>query len=186
AGIVVIGAATFAIATRDSGPDNIRIGGSTPTTAAPHAGRDSLQFREVLTTTPYPTGTNPGTQNACEPGGHVPPASTATEPAQIALPDRKRTACYVLGKVLLTGHDIVTAQAVVNPTTAAWEVNLHFANDNFVTKVAAPYEGRQIAIVVDGVVESAPTINPGITGQDVTISGSFDEATARAIARRLS
>ncbi|HEV7523634.1 MAG TPA: hypothetical protein VGP92_01630, partial [Acidimicrobiia bacterium] len=47
AGIVVIGAATFAIATRDSGPDNIRIGGSTPTTAAPHAGRDSLQFREV-------------------------------------------------------------------------------------------------------------------------------------------
>ena len=80
---------------------------------------------------------------------------------------------------LLPGTNVAGAQAEVNPATNAWEVNVHFADDAFVTKVATPYVGKRIAIVLDGVVLSAPTIEPGITGRDITISADFDEATAR-------
>ena len=48
---------------------------------------------------------------------------------------------------------ISAASAVVNTTTAAWEVNLHFANNDFVTKVATPEVGKQIAIVQRGLIE---------------------------------
>ena len=36
-----------------------------------------------------------------------------------------------------------------------------------------PYVGKQVAIELDGVVQSAPEINPGITGRDVQITGDF-------------
>ena len=45
-----------------------------------------------------------------------------------------------------------------------------------------PYVGKQVAIELDGVVQSAPTINPGITGQDVTISGNFTRKQAHDLA----
>jgi len=96
------------------------------------------------------------------------------------------TLCYTLGPVLLTGHNIGSALARRNLTTSAWSVDDHFANNDFVEKVAAPYLNKQIAIVFDGFVLSAPTINPGITGRDVTISGLFSAAAARDLARRLS
>ena len=74
------------------------------------------------------------------------------------------------------------ADAVVDPTTAAWIVNVHFKNNDFVTKVAEPYVNKQVAIELDGVVQSAPTINPGITGQNVTISGNFTSKEAHQLA----
>ena len=67
-------------------------------------------------------------------------------------------------------------------TPAAWEVNVHFKNNDFVQKVAKPYVNKQVAIELDGVVQSAPTINQGITGQDVTISGNFTSKEAHQLA----
>jgi hypothetical protein len=64
-------------------------------------------------------------------------------------------------------------------------VNVHFANDDFVKDVATREVGRQIAIVLDGVVQSAPVVNAGITGEDVTITGNYDESTARDVAARI-
>jgi preprotein translocase subunit SecD len=100
----------------------------------------------------------------------------------VVLPDLKHTACYLLGATILTGRNVGTASAVVDPTTAAWTVNVHFKNDDFVKKVAVPYVGKQVAIELDGIVQSAPTINQGITGQDVTISGSFTSKEAHQLA----
>ena len=55
-------------------------------------------------------------------------------------------------------------------------------NDDFLRKIARPLVGRLVAIELDGVVESAPEINPGITGRDVEISGSFTEREAKDLA----
>ena len=159
-----------------------------PTAANPE--REALQFREVEGTIPYagPTSatTIPGFLPAtCENGKLVTPAAHDASGLQIVLPDRARTSCYVMGPVLLTGRTVESAEALVNRTTATWEINVHFANNDFVTKVASREIGRQVAIVLDHVVESAPTIDQGITGQDITISGNFDEATA-ARSRRSS
>jgi preprotein translocase subunit SecD len=64
-------------------------------------------------------------------------------------------------------------------------VNVHFANNDFVTKVARSNVGKQIAVILNGVVQSAPTIESGITGDDVFISGNYNEATARDVAARI-
>jgi preprotein translocase subunit SecD len=51
-----------------------------------------------------------------------------------------------------------------------------------VKKVATPYVNKQVAIELDGIVQSAPTINSGITGRDVTISGQFTSKQAHQLA----
>jgi preprotein translocase subunit SecD len=160
-----------------------------PTTTTPVASssaRDSLEFRPVLEAVPYKGVPQQSATNACERAVRAMPDDQAKEAARKILADRTKTACYLLGPTILTGPNIAGAEAIVDPTSSEWTVNLRFANDDFVTKVARPDVGKQIAIVFDGVVQSAPTVNMGITGRDVTISGQFDEATARAIARRLS
>ncbi len=112
---------------------------------------------------------------------------TADHPASNSwLRDRDRTACYLVGPIVLDGAGVESADAEIDSTTSLWIINVHFRNDDFVTKVARPYVDKQIAIVVDGVVQSAPTVNQGITGRDVTISGNFTRAEAEDLARRLA
>ncbi len=101
---------------------------------------------------------------------------------QVILPDLTNSLCYVLGPTILTGRNVGTASAVVDPNTAAWIVNVHFKNNDFVTKVATPYVNQSVAIELDGVVQSAPHINAGITGQDVQITGTFTSKQAHQLA----
>jgi preprotein translocase subunit SecD len=93
--------------------------------------------------------------------------------------------CFSLGPVLIARSNLDAASAMHDDATAQWVVNVHFADDEFLDKVAEPMIGRRIAIVVDGDVQSVPEVNPGITGRDVQISGGFTEAEARALATRL-
>ncbi len=129
----------------------------------------------TTTTTPAATAAN----STCRDGKAATP-DVADQ--SVVLPDLNKTVCYLLGATILTGRNVGTASAVVNTQTAAWEVNVHFKNNDFVTKVATPYVNQQVAIELDGVVQSAPTINAGITGQDVTISGSFTSKQAHNLA----
>ncbi len=157
----------------------------------PNPEREALQFREVEGIVPYAGPTTPTTATGslpatCEGGKLITPETRIATTDLVVLPDRARTSCYVMGPVLLTGRNVAGARAIVNDQTAQWEINLHFANDDFVTKVAGPEVGRQVAIILDGVVESAPTVNPGITGTDITIAGAFSASEARDIAKKLS
>jgi hypothetical protein len=140
-----------------------------------------LSFREVLGTIPYGTAT----ASTCEGGRRVTVPAEQTPDAHILLADAKKTSCYELGPTLLTETGSVSADAVMNDTSSVWQVDVRFANDDFVKKVATPEVGKQIAIVLDGVVQSAPTVNQGITGRDVTITGNYDEAAARDVAARI-
>jgi hypothetical protein len=202
--VAIVGLVTVALATTAGGPRRgISVVGSDTTTSSPGStpGRgavpgDALSFREVQWSTPFGrassvTGeatTAPSSAQiaaSCSGGQLVTPPSQQKPAATIVLADRQKSACYLLGPILLTGRHIATAVPVQNVTTAAWEVNVHFSNDDFVQKVASPYTGRQIAIILGGIVESAPTIDAGITGQDIAISGSFDEASALSVARSI-
>jgi preprotein translocase subunit SecD len=113
---------------------------------------------------------------------------TATNP-QVVLPDKadkhgKHQLCYVLGPTLLTGKNIGSAKKFLDQTNG-WQVNVGFKNDDFVKKIAGPYVNKNVAIVLDGIVQSAPNINPGITGRNVTISGTFSEKEAGDLALAL-
>ncbi len=98
--------------------------------------------------------------------------------------DSDRENCYRLGPSLLPDPAIGSATA---DHEVAWVVNVEFGDDRFRTLIAEPYVGRQIAIVVDDVVFSTPTVNPGVTGRHVQITGPpFAEFEARGLAAALS
>jgi hypothetical protein len=149
--------------------------------------RARLEFREVQGELPY-TSAQPST--SCENGLLVTPPALRTARADVNLPDRadkhgKHSVCYELGPVLLDGSGITSAQPFDDPSTG-WVLNIHFGNDDFLMKVARPEVNKNVAIVVDDVVQSAPVINPGITGRDVTITGNFTEAEATQLAAELN
>jgi preprotein translocase subunit SecD len=87
--------------------------------------------------------------------------------------------CYFVGPTLLTGRRVSTARAQYNQ---GWAVEVTFKGTDFVTAVAQPNVGKQVAIVLDGVVQSAPVIHSGITGKKVEISGSFKQREAKDLA----
>jgi preprotein translocase subunit SecD len=152
-----------------------------------------LEFRPVIGVIPYgPLPSMPSALRAstCRSGKLVTPRSkdNASSP-QVMLPDKldrlgHHTVCYVLGSQLLTGEGIGMARQFHDPTNG-WLVQVAFKNDDFVTKVAKPYVNQQVAIVLDGIVESAPTIVPGITSPNVQITGHFTEAEASDLALAL-
>ena len=109
-------------------------------------------------------------------------APDTDEAKSVVLPDRKKTACYVLGPAIVTGKSVGSANGQYDSTTSQWVTNVHFKNNDFVTKIAGPYVDKQVAIELDGVVQSAPTINPGITGRDVQITGQFSQGEAKDLA----
>jgi preprotein translocase subunit SecD len=151
------------------------------TTAAP-----TLTTKPVTDTTAKgkttPTTVAPQQTNSCQDGKLVTPEAQNTADAkQVILPDAKRQICYVLGPTALTGRNIGSAQATLDPSQG-WLVQVHFKNDDFVKKVATPYVNQSVAITLDQEVESAPKINPGITGQDVQITGNFTEKEANQLA----
>ncbi len=147
-------------------------GAPAPTTTVKGA---TTTVKGATTTTSVPAA-DAGT---CRDGKLVTPDVADKE---VILPDLNRTACYALGPTILTGRNVGTATAVVDTSTAAWIVNVHFKNDDFVKKVATAYVNKQVAIELDGIVQSAPTINAGITGRDVTISGQFTSKQAHQLA----
>ena len=154
---------------------------ATTSTAAPTTTTKTTVKGATTTTVKGATTTTvPSADNGTCRDGKLVSADIADK--QVVLPDLKHTACYLLGPTILTGRNVGTASAIVNSTSAAWEVNVHFKNDDFVKKVAVPYVQKQVAIELDGIVQSAPTINQGITGQDVTISGSFTSKEAHQLA----
>lgn len=108
------------------------------------------------------------------------------------------TAKYALGPVEIEGDMIAGASSGLNVTaqgsfTNEWVVNLEF--DDAGTGIFADATTRlldlepprdQFAIVLDGLVISAPQVNSVIPNGQAIISGSFDQASAATLARQLN
>ena len=108
---------------------------------------------------------------------------------------------YFLAPSVIDGKDVTNATATPveanGVPTGQWEIDLTFdakGKGEFSTETAtlySQYSGNtgtgQFAIVLDGVVESAPAVNEGaITTGSATISGSFTEAQASQLATTLN
>lgn len=88
---------------------------------------------------------------------------------------------FVLSPAALTGEVIDEAAATFQ---GEWIVNVSFNEEGsllFDQMAAANYQ-KQVAIVLDGVVESAPTINATEFDGQAVISGTFDEEEAKNLA----
>lgn len=94
---------------------------------------------------------------------------------------------YLLGQVYVTGKDLVDAR-VTQDELGKPAVSLKFNKEGalaFENATAANFE-KQIAIVLDGGVISAPVVRAKISGGEAQISGSFtaDEAVRLAVMLR--
>jgi len=132
------------------------------------------------TTIPHPTTTTTPTFPGCAALIKQSPPDTDSA-QQVVLPDRLHQNCYVLGPAIVTGKSIGSANTLYDSTQSQWSTNVHFKNNDFLTKIAGPYVNKDVAIELDGVVQSAPVINPGITGRDVEITGNFTQGEANAL-----
>lgn len=112
-------------------------------------------------------------------------AAAALVGSQIAttgLPDASLPAF----ETIIDNDDIASAEA--RPSQSGdWQVNVFFTSEGS-ARIAAHTEaniGRALAIVLDGRVLSAPTVQARIEGMAV-ISGNFTESEARELAAQLS
>jgi preprotein translocase subunit SecD len=115
----------------------------------------------------------------------------ATDP--IVSCERTGTSKYILGPAEVLGRQIASATAAINQSTGSgWYILLNFKNDGTkafgtlttrVTKLAAPQ--NEVAIVLDGLVVSAPAIIEAITSGSAQITGSFTQTEAQDLANVL-
>ena len=96
---------------------------------------------------------------------------------------------FLLSVSMVEGTDLDDASAGIPQQQLNWVVNLDFnghGTDEF-TKISRALYGTQklFAIVLDGKVISAPTMNGIITNGQAEISGNFNQDTAQSLATSL-
>ena len=171
-----------------------------------------LRFRQVLVeAAPNATSLSGDTQTVTLPNGVTPELSAkfsgldctniinlqggSTESPDVAVVscDRAGTAKYILAPAQVLGNMVSEATAAIDQQGAAgWFVSLDFNGEGAkkfgaltqaVTGLAAPQ--NQVAIVLDGLVVSAPRINEAITGGSAQITGNFTQKEASNLANVL-
>src|SRR4029453_16216148 len=100
---------------------------------------------------------------------------------------------YQLGPTEITGDAIDKASAVYSAGSSTavgqgWEIHFDLTGDGsgIFSDVTTRLQGRQLAIVVDDQVISAPTVQSPITNGSGVITGSFTEARAKDLATQLN
>ncbi len=131
---------------------------------------------------------DPTTTTSEVPEGTTPRESDDPD-AEVVLPeideDGVVVARYRLGPAELTGGAVDTARAQAPQGLAGdWEVIVDFTGEggDQWAELTGRYVQRQLAIVLDGVVQSAPTIQEPITGGTARITGRFSEREAKDLA----
>ncbi|MEV0621077.1 protein translocase subunit SecD [Nonomuraea sp. NPDC050404] len=99
---------------------------------------------------------------------------------------------YILDVAKVVGTDIDTASAGVRQGTTEWVVQLDFKSkgagewSKLTTTAFNSQEPRnQVAVVLDGVVITAPVIQGPIPGGRAEITGGFDQASATTLSDQL-
>jgi preprotein translocase subunit SecD len=148
-------------------------------------------------TTTTPPTTAPATGEEAPEQAEVPPLtprSGDTAEATVTLAGADGSTVYQLGPSLATGRIVSTAAADIQ--NGQWQVNLEMRGgedgiDKFNEIAARCYQAAdpavcptgQLAIVLDSVVQSAPSINnPTFAPDQISISGDFGESEAKDLA----
>jgi preprotein translocase subunit SecD len=98
--------------------------------------------------------------------------------------DKDGTAKYILGPKFLDGSEISDASAGMGENGSGYQVSLNFKSAG--SKIWADFTsknvGKNVAVVLDGKVQSAPTINQAILGGNTSITGKFTQQQASDLA----
>jgi preprotein translocase subunit SecD len=159
---------------------------TTTTTAAPTTTTIAASTTTLkgATTTTVPAPTTTTTTPADIP---TTPREQDTPKAIVVLPDKDKSQRYRLGPTELSGSAVRTASAVAPQAAEGWSVQVSFtsAGGKAFDEVAKRFYNQQMAIALDGVVQSAPTITSQNFGGKATITGGtggFKEGEAKDLA----
>ena len=157
---------------------------ATTTKVAPTtiAGAPTTVAGAVPTTVPVGTSSFPTNLDTT-------PIEKDEKAATVILPLDKRSPTssrLLLGPAELTGEVVSDAQAILG-NSGSWEVRVNFngAGSAAWDAMANKYFEQRIAIVLDGVVKSAPSINARSFGGTAIISGNFTANDAKDLATAL-
>jgi hypothetical protein len=94
---------------------------------------------------------------------------------------------FVQKTALLDRTDLKSAEVSTNTPTGTPRIDITFTDKGAkrFAEVTRQNIGRRLAIVIDGQLYSAPTINTEISGGTAAISGSFSEQEARELAAKI-
>ncbi len=123
------------------------------------------------------------------------PKGGGPAPGQLDIPSQPLLACdaqgnrYILSPAVIEGTQLTNAAPELPQSATSWLVALSFnssASKTFldVTRYIAG-TGGQFAIVLDGLVVSAPTAQQAIAGGQATIEGNFTQQSATELANVL-
>jgi preprotein translocase subunit SecD len=104
-------------------------------------------------------------------------------------PESQTAQKYLLSAAMIEGTELDSADAVIPQNEVNYVVSLDFngAGTEKFTKISEALVGtdKQFAIVLDGQVLSAPTMEALITNGQAQISGNFTQASAKSLATSL-
>jgi preprotein translocase subunit SecD len=135
-----------------------------------------LLFRPVLNQLPYTTKPGPDQPQITPPDQNDPKAT-------VYLPDKDKKVIYQLGPAQLTGKALSSADATIDQT-GQWKVEFTTTGSGSGQwdEVAKNNYQKQVAIDLDGVVQSAPQINAQQFNGRGEITGNFTQAQAKDLA----
>jgi preprotein translocase subunit SecD len=154
---------------------------STTSTTAPQA---------TTTTAAGPTTTSPATTSTTVSAAAVPttPRDQDDPKSQVVLPQKDKSGRvsqrYLLGPAEVFGSVVKSARADAPQAGGDWQVTVDFTNDggSKFKSLAQANVNKRVAIVLDGVVESAPTIQPNLLtnfNNSAQITGQFSQKEAK-------
>ncbi|HUS61106.1 MAG TPA: protein translocase subunit SecD [Acidimicrobiales bacterium] len=149
-------------------------GGTTTTTAGTSS---TTEAATTTTTAPDPAAKVPTTKREDDKPDAVVVLPAKKEKGQKAIR-------YQLGPAELVGSDLKSAQAAA-PTSAGseWQVSAKFKDVKKLNEMATRNYQKPVAIVLDGVVQSAPVIQAQTFERgEVSITGSFTKGRAKELA----
>ncbi len=167
-------------------PSQVPPPGEAPTEAPQHGGGDAagvngrvLGQADDTTTT---TEASDDTTTTTAPPEQVEAGQEFDADQPITAVGRDGEFIYQLAPAQVTGDAVSDAQARFQG--GAWVVNVDFNSEGSrqFDDLAEQTVGRQVAIVLDGVVQSAPVIQQANFGGTAQISGAFDEGEAKDLA----
>jgi preprotein translocase subunit SecD len=183
-------ATTTATSTTLPGETTTTLVSQATTTVAPATTTTAKPAATTNTTAKAAAGTTGSTTTTTTPSQIPTTTRTQDDPnATVVLPqlnpDGTVAGRYLMGPTLLRG-DVVASASAVPPQglSGDWTVNVNFtgSGSSQFDRMAAQYVQKQVAIVLDGVVESAPTIQSSSFGGTAVISGTFTEHQAKDLA----
>jgi len=118
--------------------------------------------------------------------GNVPPGDVLARGVRVDERSGQRTELYYLlkDKTLLTGQSLEYAQVKISDRFGEPYVAIKFDSQGAkdFDRITSENVGKRLAIVLDGIVHSAPVIKERISGGDAQITGAFTPDEARDLA----